>query len=300
MDASILIPTLDRWEELCRSIDSCLEQHGNIEVIVICDGSPPEIPRKLRETYPEIVVLEYRETGGCGLRRTDGGRVAQGQFLFSIDDDAVFTSPTTVQDIIAQFSEPWIGAVAIPYTNVNQDGATYQQALDNQNLYLSERYRGTAFALRREVFDALDGFCPHISHQGEEGDFCIRMLEKGYYVRLGACEPIHHYESIRRDFTFMDRNGRRNDVLFVWKNVPLPYMLWHLPATILKGLLFVLRVGRLRNMLAGYKEAWNWIRQGRVARRPVASETYRTSRYLKQHDCVTKEQLASILSKESE
>ena len=95
------------------------------------------------------------------------------------------------------------------------------------------------------------GYREALVHQGEEGDYCLRMLDAGFIVRLGSADPIHHFESPRRDFRRMDYFGVRNAVLFVWQNVPMPYLWWHLPALIVRLALFTLQPGRLATRLSG-------------------------------------------------
>ena len=112
-------------------------------------------------------------------------------------------------------------------------------------------------------------------------DLCIRMLEAGYVVRLGRADPIHHMESPRRDLRRMDYYGRRNDILFAWHNVPMPYFPIHLLGTTLNGFASAFQARRLDKMLegmaCGYIDCFRW----RTKRRPVSPEVYRLHRSLK-------------------
>ena len=78
-----------------------------------------------------------------------------------------------------------------------------------------------------------------------------------------------------------DRCERRNDILFVWHNVPMPYMPLHLAGTTLNRLLDGLRVGHPFRMARGTaSESWACLYHlGRRA--PVSREAYRLSRCLK-------------------
>jgi GT2 family glycosyltransferase len=107
-----------------------------------------------------------------------------------------------------------------------------QAAPDDTNAYVIESFIGTAHALRRSLFLQLGGYREELFHQGEESDLCIRLLAAGYVVRLGRGEPIHHFESPRRDFRRMDHYGPRNAILFAWQNVPFPAALIQIPSTI--------------------------------------------------------------------
>jgi hypothetical protein len=96
--------------------------------------------------------------------------------IFSLDDDAVFSSPFVVEQTLLDFSHPRIGAVAIPYIEPHKANKEMQRAPTREDVWITASYIGTAHAVRRDVFLALGGYREHLVHQGEEGDFCLRML----------------------------------------------------------------------------------------------------------------------------
>jgi hypothetical protein len=102
--------------------------------------------------------------------------VARGDVIFSLDDDAVFSSPFVVEQTLRDFSHPQIGAVAIPYIEPHKANKEMQRAPSRDDVWITASYIGTAHAVRRDVFLALGGYREHLVHQGEEGDFCLRML----------------------------------------------------------------------------------------------------------------------------
>ena len=169
-------------------------------------------------------------------------------------------------------------AVAIPYIDVRTDPRVHQAAPDGQTVYATGQFRGTAYAVRRSVFLAANGYRDHLVHQGEEGDFCIRMLAAGYVVRPGRAAPIHHLESPRRDFRRMDFYGVRNAVLFAWQNVPAPFVLLHLPVVAFRCLAHTWHPGRLRTRIAGVIDGLRLCAS--LPREPVPASTYRLWRWL--------------------
>jgi glycosyltransferase involved in cell wall biosynthesis len=125
---------------------------------------------------PQLRLIRHEESRGLIVRRNEGTRVARGGVIFSLDDDAVFSSPFVVQQTLRDFSHPRIGAVAIPYIEPHKTNTEMQRAPTREDIWVTASYIGTAHAVRRDVFLALGGYREHLVHQGEEGDFCIRML----------------------------------------------------------------------------------------------------------------------------
>ena len=156
-----------------------------------------------------------------------------------------------------------------------------QMAPNQETVWITNQFIGTAHALRRDVFLKLEGYREHLVHQGEEGDYCIRLLNAGYVVRLGNADAIIHHESPKRDLDKMDYYGCRNSILFAWQNVPMRYLAIHLAATTFNCLRWTFVPKRffirLRGVFAGY---WGCLG---IQRAPVALPVYRSSRRLKKN-----------------
>lgn len=279
--ATIVVSTKNRKDDLRVALGSCVSQVGEVELIVIDDGSTDGTAEMVAIEFPRALVIRRDFSGGYIAARNQGAGVAKGDVIFSIDDDARFTSPYVVTQTLADFNDPRIGAVAIPYSDVNRDGVERQRTPTTDGIFVTDRFVGTAHAVRRDVFLGLGGYREAFFHQGEESDYCIRMLDAGYFVRLGSADRIDHFESPKRDTRRMDIYGRRNDVLFAVLNVPWPWLPLHLLSVTLKGLWFGVRVGRplrmLRGVCIGYIDAIrNW-----QERRAVSVATYRLFRRLR-------------------
>lgn len=271
--ATVLITTKDRRDELRTAIRSALIQTVPVEVLVIDDGSTDGTADMVRAEFYGVRVIRHEDSRGYIVRRNEGARLAAGPVVFSIDDDAVFSTRDIVKRTLEEFEPACVSAVAIPYVDIHVDRHVCQAAPDRQSVYATRQFKGTAYAVRRDVFVRVGGYRDHLVHQGEEGDFCIRLLAAGSVVRLGTADPIHHFESPRRDLQRMDFFGVRNTVLFAWQNVPLPFLLVHLPVVSLRCLLLTLKPARLKIRVAGLIDG---LRQcASVTREPVSWRTYR-------------------------
>jgi len=171
--ASVVITTRNRRVELEKAVTSAVAQviDGGIEVIVVDDGSTDGTADMIAAKFPQVKLHRFEQSHGYIVQRNYGARVARAPYIFSIDDDAIFTAPSIVAGVVTLFDQPRIGAVAIPFINVCQDAnVTMQQAPDGPGSHVCPTYIGTAHALRRDLFLSLGGYRESFFHQGEEGD----------------------------------------------------------------------------------------------------------------------------------
>lgn len=276
--ATVVIATRNRRTELRGALRSARAQTVVPELIVLDDGSSDGTRELVLQEFPEVRYFFSAEPLGCSGQRNRGLRLASAPIVFSLDDDAAYTAPDTIEQTLAEFSNPRIAAVAMPLVNVNTGPAVLCRAPDAGTVWITDTFVGAAAALRRDVVLSVGGFREHWNQYGEESDLCLRLLDAGYVTRLGNAAPVHHFESARRDFARWNFLGRRNDIRFALENVPWPWLLLHLPATTINGVLAGMRSGYLASALCGALAGY---RAGRAYRRPVSAGAYRLHRQLK-------------------
>ena len=283
MMASVVIVTKNRKEHLRRAIISAVGQTEPVEVLVLDDGSIDGTSDMVKLEFKQVQLVRTTTSLGCVAQRNRGAELCSGKVIFSIDDDAEFSTSRVVEQVLAGFSHPRVAAIAIPYVEPLKSGQKLQHAPNADAIWITDSFRGTAYALRRDVFLDLAGYREQIVHQGEEMDFCIRLLNEGFVVGLGFGDAIVHHEFPQRDWRQMDFYGRRNDVLFAWRNVPMPYLPTHLVATTLNGLWWGVRTRRPAAMIAGLLSGYSDMFSDGHWHHPVSRDAYRLHRLLKKH-----------------
>jgi len=287
MRASVVIATKDRKNDLRRAITSAIRQTESVEILVLDDGSTDGTADMVRSEFPQVRLDRTPISLGLVAQRNRGALLCSGEIVFSIDDDAEFSTPYVVEQTLAGFCHPRVAAIAIPYIEPQKNGQEFQKAPASDEIWVTESFRGTSYALKRQVFLELGGYREQIIHQGEEMDFCIRLLNHGFVVRLGFGDVIMHHEAPRRDWRRMDFYGRRNDILFAWRNVPMPYLPVHLLATTCNGIACAVRARRPSDMLRGMLSAYFEILSNWRCHEPVSLATYRLHRFLKKRGART-------------
>ena len=294
--ATVVITTKNRCDDLCRAVDSVLSQDVPVELLVIDDGSSDGTSDLLRRVYPEVRVERRGRSAGLIIRRNEGACHAASRVIISIDDDAEFSTPSVVRETLGDFdASPRVGAVAIPCVDVNRSPDVRQPYPEDGRVYAAAEYIGTAHAVRRDLFLALGGYREELVHQGEERDFCIRLLAAGYLVRLGTSDIIRHFESPRRDTRRMDYYGRRNDVLFACHNTPAAALPTHLTGTVWNGLRFGLTAGHPLQAAAALAAGFGAALTCRTDRRPVPPSVYRIHRRLRTEGAVPLDEVVTAL-----
>lgn len=284
--ASIVLATYNRKDELRRAIRSSLDQSVPVEVIVLDDGSTDGTPDMVRAEFPEARLYEDGVKLGPNRNRQRGIELARAPIVLPIDDDAWFNSPHTIEQTLADFDDPRIGAVAIPFHEVDE-GVEKQVAPDADRCHVTPRYIGCCVAMRRDVFLASGGYSRGQFNYGEESDLCLRMLARGYVCRLGRGDKMFHERSSVRDMKGATFRIRRNAITRAWQNVPLVLLL---PAWGALSLVFLRhksvhfsRWETIKALCAGFGA----IITGKIDRKPISYAQYKAWLKLRKHDPLT-------------
>jgi hypothetical protein len=117
--------------------------------------------------------------------------------------------------------------------------------------------------------------------QGEEYDFCLRLLTVGYLTRQGSSTPIIHNESVIRNMSHQCFHGTRSSVLINVLDIPLIYLVPQTVSNVVRHLVSSAAVGcpgsAIRGVVSGLLAAAKEWRD----RKPVPIWTFRLMRRLR-------------------
>lgn len=288
---TIIFTTHNRADILRQAIYAAQKQTVPVDILVMDDASTDHTKSMMTEEFPEISYHRSSENRGPCYHRNLGIRLAHTEIVFPLDDDSILQSPLTLEQTLAEFDHPHIGAIAIPFINILQDQQICTKAPDTKSVYFTHAYVAAAHAVRRQHFLQLGGYREFFFYMGEEGDFCIRLLAQGLGVRLGSADPIHHLQPNERISERADTFGRQNDILFCHCNTPTILLIPYLLGTILKGIIFGLKVGRLQYVFPGFINGFQLISQKLEMRQPVSFRCFQLYRQLKKSQAISLEEI---------
>ena len=210
-----------RPQELARSVQSILAQTGvDTHIVVTGNGwNPVNLPPGVQGHWIEKNI-------GATAGRNAGAKVANGDYLLFLDDDAQLPTPTTLAKLIATIGPNTNAALVQPrvidYQGVSEPKSRVPRlrAGDvNQSGPATSLWEG-GVVIRREVFEQIGGWGPEYFYLHEGIELCWRTWNSGHSVWYAGDVPVAHPPTTPQrfgEFAFM--NGR-NRVWLARRNLP--------------------------------------------------------------------------------
>jgi mycofactocin system glycosyltransferase len=213
---SIVIPVLDRAQELERCLDSIAQidyPKEKIEVIVVDDGSRDD-SAKVARSYGAMVVSSGGTRRGPAVARNVGAVKAKGELLAFIDSDCS-ASERWLAELVPFFSDADIAAVGGMVEGMCSASPVdrYEAVMSSLSLGSRARFGSSGddtfylpscnLVVRRTLFLQVNGFAGDM-HVGEDVDLTWRLRDAGWtiaYLPLGRIQHEHR-SSVR---SFMSR-----------------------------------------------------------------------------------------------
>lgn len=213
---SVIIPVFNGQSTIAAAIDSALAQEfdGEVEVIVVNDGSTDATAAVLKSYRGRMKVLE-RKNGGPAAARNQGVRASHGEYIAFLDADDIWL-PRKLATTIAALERD--RGAAMVYTNAwnidangRRPGTTYtplrQRRAPTMDDLLSRLWNilPSTAVMTRATFERIGGFCEQFATghpQWEDSYFMLIAREQGDFIYLD--EPTAMYRaaaSVAEDLT---------------------------------------------------------------------------------------------------
>jgi glycogen(starch) synthase len=207
---SIVINTLNRCEPLRDALESLLglRYSGQFEVIVV-NGPSTDGTDALLEKWAGLIRVGRCPVANISISRNEGIRLARGEIVAFIDDDAVvepdwlerLVEPYRAADVAGvgghvidhtgrQFQ--WAGLAIDRHGNCLSSYATLAELACFPGAWFAPHLPGVNCSFRRDVLLAIGGFDEEYEYGYDEADVCMRVMDAGH--RLVTCPTalVHH------------------------------------------------------------------------------------------------------------
>ncbi len=220
--ASVIVCTRNRSTLLDGACRAVLEQRlpGRPWELVLIDNQSTddtwEVAQRLAAEFPTKVRTYQEQELGLSAARNAGLRLARGDVLVFLDDDA-FPEPGWLQAIVETLGEPGVDCVGGPVDPVFRGELPdwflgrylpYLSAWDlgdrRRGLVYDEYPRGANLAFRRQALDRAGEFCTALGRKGdnlvscEEIELCLRIERLGGTIVYEPAARVRHHVNVER------------------------------------------------------------------------------------------------------
>ena len=204
----MVIPTRYRTRELERCLRAVGElEYPRFEILVVDNSSGDAAAHDLAERWAAQYVVEPRL--GVSFARNCGARLARGEIVAYVDDDAV-PQPGWLTALTAEFDDPAVIAVAGPYLPLEPVGApsglfggVERKVIDRtvagwfELAAFSGFARAGNMALRSKAFERWLGFEPRLGRgtplRAAEDDYAVlELVDLGYRIVYTPDAVVRH------------------------------------------------------------------------------------------------------------
>lgn len=216
------ISTRDRWDDLAVTLSElCKGGYGDLEMIVIDDGSRQPVPPALHRTFPKVRFERVETSLNYVVQRNRLAQMLSTPYYLSLDDDS-FPVAGDIGDAVSWLeNHPSVAALAFHIIN-RGDSIPAPEMLGEP--YPVRYYIGCAHLVRRRQFLELGGYLERLHYFGEEIDFCLKALREGFSTYTFPAVVVRHNRTpVARNSAKAARYYIRNEAIAGLLYFPFPF-----------------------------------------------------------------------------
>lgn len=228
---SVIMPLFNKENTVVRAVRSVLDQnHGDLELIVIDDGSTDGSVERLRTINDPRLQIHVQENAGPGAARNNGAAKAQGGLLSFLDADDEWRADFLQSAVHALDKLPFVVAYVCGY-----DAGEYRSHRPNKVVAIGkvgsqpppigisgrqlkshiDAMHSSCVVVRAEVFSEVGGyFTDHGCRYGEDSWLWLRVLYSGDVFWDPSEKSVFHVEDSDLGYAVASRKSARPIVLF--------------------------------------------------------------------------------------
>ena len=275
---TIQILNWNRASETLRSIKSALCQtYKNIEIIIVDNCSTDESVNLIRQTYPDLKIIELDQNYGCPGGRNRGIPYCNGDYIFYLDNDGVLHKDAVKNAYRTISIDSKIGVVTgTVYDFVDESEIDSSCLIRNDKKYLFNNFQGGICLHRKSIYAEIGFYPDHFMYGAEEYFLTLKLFEAGISIAKDESVVLWHVRSkAARNRGAELRNAYFNKLyiavtLFPWLQA-IKFFFYFIPTYIY----YSKKEGYLKIFLDGYLNTLvGTIKRGLNKRTPIQQKTY--------------------------
>ncbi len=228
---SIIIPTHNKWEVTNRCLQKIFEtiRNLNFEIIIVDNNSTDVTLRNLEvmENSGLVRVIRNNPEKTYAESNNQGAKVARGKYLVFMNNDILpFENwSEKIIEIFENHPEVGIQGAKLVYPNglIQHSGIVFRKLRNGQkhhyHIYLGKQgddicvsksremqaVTGAFLAIRRELFELVQGFDEYYHFGHEDLDICLAVRKLGYKVWYNSEVCAIHLESATKKLKGLEK-----------------------------------------------------------------------------------------------
>ena len=200
-----------------------MKGYEDSETIVIDDGSKQPVPQSLRTAFPKVRFERVDHSLGLVVQRNRLAQMLSPTYYLSLDDDSFPVAGDIHDAVIWLENHPSVAALAFHIVHANE---SIPKLEERGEPFPVQYYIGCGHLLRRKQFLELGGYLERLHYFGEEVDFCLKALLKGFSTYAYPAVVIRHNRTpIARNPAKAARYYIRNQAIIGYLYFPFPFFI---------------------------------------------------------------------------
>ena len=245
---SLLITTKNRIKDLAYTLERSryLLERGAVKCIICDDGSTDGTSTFIKDNYPEIELIQNKESKGLIYSRNRLLGLVNTEFAISLDDDAHFITEKPLSILKAYFdANPVCGVVALRIFWGLDAPAETNYSKDNTNV---QGFVGCGHVWRMKAWRTIPDYPAWFIFYGEEDYAAYQLYKKEWQIHYLPEVLVHHRVDVKSrrnntDYTVRLRRSLRSGwylyfLFFPLQKIPrkMVYSIWmQLKLKVFKG-----------------------------------------------------------------
>jgi GT2 family glycosyltransferase len=294
IEISIILVSHNNQEDLEKCLPSLISACGrNVEIIVVDNASNDHTVEWLRSEYPLINLIPNGNNLGFGGANNLAVRIAKGQYLVFLNPDTVVkngwleglveplkqnqTTGLVTSKILLMDTPQLINTCGndVHLTGLTLCHGIYRPESEFVEPFFVQAISGASFAIRKKLFEKLNGFDSSFFLYMEDTDLSLRAQLMGFHCLFSPASVLYHKYKLRFGplKTFYQE---RNRYLMLLKLFRLETIVLMIPSLLIAeivtwGFVLIQEPKHWKNKLRAYVWIMQHLSEIRISRKLVQS-----------------------------